>query len=56
MRGRISKELMKEKISDFNERIFFIFGPPGMAEVVKNLCLDLDCKKENIKTESFIGY
>lgn len=54
--GRIDKNLLLNKIKDYNERVFFIFGPPKMVEAMDNLCLEAGCKKENIKTESFIGY
>ncbi len=54
--GHIDKTLLLSKISDIRERIFFTFGPPGMVKAMENLCLDLSCNKENIKTESFLGY
>lgn len=54
--GRIDKDLLLDKIKDFKERTFFIFGPPKMVEAMNNLCLELGCDRENIKTESFLGY
>ena len=54
--GRIDKDLLIKKILDLDERIFFIFGPPKMVEAMKGLCIEVGCKNENIKTESFIGY
>jgi ferredoxin-NADP reductase len=54
--GRINKEIVQEKLSDLKERIIFIFGPPKMVEAINNLCLDLGCNKDSLKTESFIGY
>jgi ferredoxin-NADP reductase len=54
--GRISKELLLEKIKDLNERVFFIFGPPKMVEAMNALCLEARCQKENIRIENFIGY
>ncbi|MBU1853314.1 MAG: FAD-dependent oxidoreductase [Candidatus Omnitrophica bacterium] len=54
--GRISRELLIEKAQDIQERIFFIFGPPKMVEAMKNICLGLNCKQENVKMEKFIGY
>jgi glycine betaine catabolism B len=56
IRGVIDKGMMVEKIYELNKRIFFIFGPPKMVEAMDNLCLDLGCNKENIKTERFVGY
>lgn len=54
--GRINKDLLLDKIKDFRERVFFIFGPPKMVEAMNNLCVELGCDKVNIKTESFLGY
>jgi glycine betaine catabolism B len=54
--GVIDKEMMVEKVYELNKRMFFIFGPPKMVEAMDNLCLDLGCSKESIKTERFVGY
>jgi ferredoxin-NADP reductase len=54
--GIIDKNLLMDKITDFKQRIFFIFGPPKMVEAMNSLCLGLGCDKKNIKTENFIGY
>lgn len=54
--GQINKDLIMKVIKDLGERVFFIFGPPVMVDAMKNLCTELDCKRENIKIESFIGY
>lgn len=53
---RIDKESIQKYVHDYRERTFFIFGPPKMVEAMKNLCLELDIKSQNIKTEMFIGY
>ncbi len=54
--GHINKDLVLKNTQDLNERIFFIFGPPKMVEAMKSLCIEIGCIKENIKTESFMGY
>lgn len=54
--GRIDKELVLRNVVDLKERIFFIFGPPQMVDSMSNICLSLDCGKEKIITEKFIGY
>jgi len=56
IRGRIDKELLSVRLPDIKERIIFIFGPPKMVEAMQQLCLELGCNKEKIKTESFLGY
>jgi len=54
--GRIDKDFLTSQAQDYKERVFFIFGPPKMVEAMQGICLDIGCKKENIKTENFIGY
>ncbi len=54
--GLIDKDMVTDKIKDFSERIFFIFGPPAMCKAMKDICIDLEVAQENIKTEQFIGY
>lgn len=54
--GCIDKDLVIARVNDYAERVFFIFGPPKMVEAMQDLCLEIGCSKENIKTEKFIGY
>jgi glycine betaine catabolism B len=54
--GFIDRRLLQQQLTDYAERVFFIFGPPKMVEAMTALCLEIGCNKENIKTESFIGY
>ncbi|MCX5712564.1 MAG: FAD-dependent oxidoreductase [Candidatus Omnitrophica bacterium] len=54
--GKLSQELLAEKFPQAGTYEFFIFGPPKMVEAMKELTLGIGAKKEQIKTESFIGY
>jgi ferredoxin-NADP reductase len=54
--GRIDKELVLKNAPDLKERVFFIFGPPRMVDSMHKICLSLGCGKDNIITESFVGY
>lgn len=55
--GRINAQIIKEKISDYSERKFFICGPPAMVEAMKKiLSEELALPDENIITENFQGY
>lgn len=56
MFGFIDKKLLLQKSCDLSERIIFIFGPPGMVDTMCNLSMQMECKKENIRTEKFVGY
>ncbi len=54
--GHIDKKLLSEKACNLEQAIIYIFGPPRMVEAMQSLALELACKKDNIKTEKFIGY
>ena len=54
--GHIDKKLLLEKAPDLSERMLFIFGPPRMVMAMADLSVELGCKRENLKTEQFIGY
>jgi len=54
--GFIDKELLAGEIPDIKERVVFIFGPALMVDKMFKLSLELGGKKDNIKTERFIGY
>jgi len=56
LQGYIDEKLVMEKAKDFKERVFFIFGPPGMASSMAKLCDNLGCDSDKVKKESFIGY
>lgn len=55
--GRINAQIIKEEVPDFLQRKFYLCGPPGMVEAMKNiLTLELALPRENIITENFQGY
>jgi ferredoxin-NADP reductase len=55
--GRINAEVIKKEIPDYNQRKFFLCGPPPMVEAMKGiLSSELKLSQENIVTENFQGY
>ena len=55
--GPINSSIIQNEILDYKERKFYLCGPPGMVEAMKKILeLELVLPKENIITESFIGY
>lgn len=55
--GYIDDRMIKEEISDFNKRTFYICGPPMMVEGLINILQNkLGVQKNKIKTENFAGY
>ncbi len=56
IQGMITKEVIERCVDDYLQKDFFIFGPPKMVAIMKNLCEKLGIEKEKIKEESFLGY
>jgi ferredoxin-NADP reductase len=54
--GRITEQYLKDKVSDWQQRTVFIYGPPKMVEAMSLLCLNAGCDKSLVKSENFIGY
>lgn len=54
--GRIDRDAVLERIDDCGERTFFVYGPPKMVEAMGDLCRQVGCDPERLKTESFAGY
>lgn len=55
--GLINAQVIKNEIPDYLERKFYLCGPPGMVEAMKNiLTLELLVLQGNIVTENFQGY
>jgi len=55
--GRIDAKMIKDEIADYTERFFYLCGPPGMVESMKEiLSRDLNIGSDRIKTENFTGY
>ncbi|MCK5706423.1 MAG: FAD-dependent oxidoreductase [Candidatus Aureabacteria bacterium] len=54
--GMIDKDLVETHMSDYKDRIFFVFGPPAMVTAMKNICNEVGCIENTVKTENFVGY
>ncbi len=52
--GYITTDIIKKEVADYEERTFYICGPPRMVDVMLELLKKLDIKK--IKIERFPGY
>ncbi len=55
-RGHIDEKTLKEEISDFTERKFYLCGPPVMVSAMKKLLDGLGLDGKRIVTENFAGY
>lgn len=54
--GRIDGEFIKKYVSDLQNPLFYVVGPPGMNDAVYQTLIDLQIPPENIKRERFTGY
>ncbi len=55
--GYIDDEMIRQEIQDYNERFFYICGPPRMVEGLRNVLRNkLSIQEDKIKTENFLGY
>jgi len=55
--GYIDTEMIKEEIPDFEERVFYICGPPKMVESLANILRNkLATGEDRIRIENFVGY
>ncbi|MEA2015424.1 MAG: FAD-dependent oxidoreductase [Actinomycetota bacterium] len=53
---RIDKNIIKEKVSDFKERNFYISGPFSMVKAAEDVLSNLNVAKNLIKKDYFPGY
>ncbi|MFQ5820685.1 MAG: ferredoxin--NADP reductase [Candidatus Heimdallarchaeota archaeon] len=54
--GFIDSKIIQTEIPDYNERHFYVCGPPKMIEVMEKILQELNIPKDQIKTEAFTGY
>lgn len=56
-RGYIDADMITAEVPDYNDRVFFICGPPAMVKVLHNILKEkLNISKERIVIENFAGY
>lgn len=52
--GRMNTELIKNHVKDFSLPLFYICGPPAMADLVENGLQEMGVSKEKIKTDKWL--
>ena len=56
-KGRIDSKIVKEEIPDYNQRRFYICGPPAMVDAMRKILTDeLALSDKSIIIENFTGY
>lgn len=54
--GYINANVIMDQLHDYEERQFYICGPPIMVRAMENILSQIGVKKEMIKMENFSGY
>ncbi len=54
--GRITPQMIKKRVPDYLERIFYISGPKGMIDAFKESLGQLGVESSHIKTDYFPGF
>lgn len=55
-KGHLSEKMISENIKDWQERTFFISGPPSMVTNTKKIIENLGLSNRQIKTDFFPGF
>ncbi|MBV1757670.1 MAG: FAD-dependent oxidoreductase [Dethiosulfatibacter sp.] len=53
---KVMADRIKQMTSESNDTIFFVAGSKQMTTSIKQLLIELGVKKNNIKTDTFLGY
>jgi ferredoxin-NADP reductase len=56
LKGHVNAQMIKEQIPDYQERVFYICGPPGMNAALSKELKSLDMPDDKISLEDFTGY
>ncbi|MBF0522805.1 MAG: FAD-dependent oxidoreductase [Candidatus Omnitrophica bacterium] len=54
--GMITKDLVLQKVLDYQDRVWYIFGPPTMVTAMKGVCQSLGISEDKLHAETFLGY
>ena len=54
--GRITTEMLAEEVPDYQQRIFYLSGPPSMVDAYKKTLLKMGIRRTKIKTDYFPGF
>lgn len=54
--GPINAQMLSNYISNFQDPIYYVAGPPGMLAATVQTLDELDVPGEDIRTEHFVGY
>jgi glycine betaine catabolism B len=55
-RGQLDEMLLRKYVTNFDQSVFWISGPPQMVSAYRGLIKQIGVSDEAIRTDSFIGY
>jgi ferredoxin-NADP reductase len=55
-KGRIDAALLREVIARASQPLFYVAGPPGLVNGMRELLASLDVQDDDVRTEDFSGY
>jgi len=54
--GHIGEEMIRKAVGNFEDKIFYICGPPSMVNSIFSMLKEIGVQKEQIVLERFTGY
>lgn len=54
--GYIDAPLLKKVVGDLSLPIFYVVGPPGLVETMRDTLISVGVEEESIRSEEFYGY
>ena len=55
-RGRLDEALLRKRVTDLDQSLFWSSGPPAMVIACRELLLQIGVKEEAIRMDKFLGY
>ncbi|WP_042881483.1 ferredoxin--NADP reductase [Cupriavidus necator] len=54
--GQIDEDMVRRACSEYAAPVYYVAGPPGMVESMRNVLSDLGVNDDAIRSEEFFGY
>lgn len=54
--GHVDADMIERHVPDLNAPLYYLSGPAGMVEAMRQLLVELKVNQDNIRTEEFSGY
>lgn len=54
--GQIDEDMLRRACSELDAPVYYVAGPPGMVEAMRDVLIDLGVNEDAIRSEEFFGY